>query len=90
MLHRLYVVYDKQTQCVAGPVITVRHQAEAIRAFTALILDKQTVPGQYPLDYVLMFLGQLDDNHPAITGSEYVTVISGADVVAGITSAQEK
>lgn len=82
MIQRLYVVYDKMTQCVAGPVITVRHQAEAIRAFTSLIMDKQTVPGNYPTDYVLMQVGTLDDAHPSISGAEYVVVITGADIIS--------
>nr|QJB19861.1 MAG: nonstructural protein [Microvirus sp.] len=82
MIQRLYVVYDKMTQCVAGPVITVRHPAEAIRAFTSLIMDKQTVPGNYPTDYVLMAVGTLDDAHPSISGCEYVIIISGADIIS--------
>lgn len=88
MLQRLYVVYDKMTQCVAGPVITVRHHGDAIRAFTSLIMDKQTVPGNYPTDYVLMQVGTLDDSHPRIEGADYVVVITGADIISAAN--QEK
>lgn len=56
-----YCVLDVKTGLFSQPVFLI-HDQVAVRAFVELSQDKSTTIGKYPADYVLMFVGQFDDN----------------------------
>lgn len=55
----LFVVFDKKAGAVLGPVCPFRSDGEAERWFRGLIGDRETLPGQYPGDFVLVCVGAL-------------------------------
>lgn len=83
MLWQLLAILDKAAGTTVGPIITVRHQIEATRAFLQLCLDPQTNIGKNPEDYALYLIGTYDDGlmelkpmHPEliITAQEAIQV----------------
>ena len=83
MLWQLLAILDKATGSTVGPIITVRHQIEATRAFLQLCLDPQTNIGKNAEDFALYLIGHYDDStmelqplHPAIviTAQEAIQV----------------
>lgn len=58
---RLYQIYDLTAQAAAGPIMAFRIDAAAIRAFNAVLVNKETLPGQYPDQFELRLLGEQDD-----------------------------
>lgn len=61
MLLNGYCVLDVKTGLFSQPVFLI-HDQVAVRAFVELSADPTTTIGKYPADYVLMFVGQFDDN----------------------------
>lgn len=57
----VYAVYDKAVNAYLQPFYA-RTAGEAIRSFTELANDRNTNVGRHPLDYVLMYMGEYDDN----------------------------
>jgi len=71
-MHReLYCIVDRKAKDLVGPVITVRHEAEAIRLFCSLIAAKgETQVGQFPKDHSLHHIGTLLlDNNADLAGN---------------------
>lgn len=71
----LYIVFDRKAGAVLGPVCPFRSDGEAQRWFRGLVADKETLPGQYPNDFLLVAVGALQPR----TG---LLVIQAADGVA--------
>lgn len=82
MRYNLFIIWDRKAECATGPVITVRHEAEATRAFTQITLDPQTTIGQNPEDFELVRLGTMDDAIPELKPEETVTVLTALEVIA--------
>lgn len=57
---KLFQVRDLVADAVAGLIISEKSEAPAIRAFYSLLGNAQTQPGQFPADYVLIYLGSQD------------------------------
>lgn len=68
-LTQLYQLFDTTAQCVAGPIILDKSQASVIRMFNALLGNKDILPGQYPEQFNLLFVGEQDDETGTITGT---------------------
>lgn len=74
-MHReLYCIVDRKAKDLVGPVITVRHEAEAVRLFCSLIAAKgETQVGQFPKDHTLMAIGKIElDNEIMLAGEFYI------------------
>lgn len=76
MKTRLYQLYDKTAGMVTGPIITEKKDGPAIRAFHAVLADNRTLPGRYPDQFQLHYLGEQDEE----TGS--IDPGTGAQIVA--------
>jgi len=74
---KLYQVYDTVGQNVLGPIITVKHDAAAVRIFTEALKDQKTALAQHPQDYVLLYLGTQDDDTGVIVSEMPKTVLTG-------------
>lgn len=74
----LYQIYDTVDQRVVGPIMTVRHEAAAIRYFTDLLRDEKTTIGQHPDDYKLILIGTQNEDTGIINGaSEPLDALTG-------------
>lgn len=74
----LFQIFDIQGQCVAGPIMTAHHEGAAIRNFTDLLKNKETVLGAHPQDFELRFLGYQDEDTGILDGVELPhSVITG-------------
>lgn len=79
MKQTIYAIYDNKAEDFIGApqaLVTFKHDAAAIRFFTDLALDKNTVLARHPEDYELIALATMEN-----TGIELLparTVITGA------------
>lgn len=76
--NRLYQLYDLVAENAAGPIMSEKRDGPAIRAFTAVLADPKTLPGQYPDHFALLFLGEQDDQSSEITAIKPIPVLTGA------------
>lgn len=67
MLAHLYQVYDLCAEAHIGPIILERAHGPALRTFTTVLQDKNTMIGQYPQHYDLIWLGDIEDTTGVIT-----------------------
>lgn len=89
----LYQIRDLVGQTVVGPIITVKHQGAAVRHFTDLLKDKNTIIASHPDDYELVCLGYQNEETGAIdpidkptavlTGTQWVYMQQAAAAAAG-------
>ena len=89
MLWQLLAILDKATGSTVGPIITVRHQIEATRAFLQLCLDPQTAIGKNPEDFALYLIGTYDDSLMEITPSRPELVITAQEAIMVARRAKE-
>lgn len=55
---RLYQMYDSVAMQVTGPIIAATRDEAVIRQFTDVLARPETLPGQYPEDFSIMFIGE--------------------------------
>lgn len=75
---RLYQLYDLTAQAVAGPIVSEKKDAPAIRAFTTVLEDKNTMPGRYPEQFELRLIGTQDEETSQINALVPQTIATGA------------
>lgn len=63
----LYVVYDNQAHEVGRVAALHRADAAAIREFTDLLNNRDTMVGQHPEDYELLKIATIDETTGEIT-----------------------
>lgn len=74
MIYKIFSVYDKKVGAFMTPFFS-RSKGEAVRSFTDACSDGQHQFVKHPEDYVLMALGEYDDQ----TGS--IIAVDSADPV---------
>lgn len=75
----LYQIKDHIGHTMAGPIMTVMHEAAAVRYFMDMLRDNTTMIGKHPEDYSLVFLGYQDDETGAIDPRENpLTILKGS------------
>jgi hypothetical protein len=57
----ILALFDNVANCQAGPLITERAAAPAIRAFHDALSQQNTMPGRFPSNYDLKCVGTIDD-----------------------------
>lgn len=67
MKREIIAIIDTIAQDIAGPVVLFRHDAAAVRYFSDIATDPQTMIHRHVSDYDLVSLGQLDDQTFTIT-----------------------
>lgn len=90
MLWQLLAILDKAAGCTVGPIITVRHQIEATRAFLGICLDPQSNIFKNPEDYALYHIGHYDDSTMEITPQHPAIVITAQEAIMVARRAQEE
>lgn len=78
-MKKIYAILDTLAGVIVGGLHTFPHDAPAVRFFSDIAGDPQTMIGRHPDDHALICLGTLsDDNHimPFADGNQIV--ITGA------------
>lgn len=80
MIHEIYSIQDSKSQTF-NPPFYQKNTGEAIRTFTKLVNDPQSVLNQFPEDFILVRLGKFCDDSGEIipdtqaiigTASQYI------------------
>ncbi len=74
----LTAIRDNVARDLAGPIIMVRHEAVAIRAFSDIARTPETNVNRYLDDHDLVLLGELDDDTLQITPQNRVLMHGSA------------
>lgn len=70
------LIRDNVAQDIAGTISVVRHEAQAVRYFSDIAVDPNTMINRHPADYDLLQVGLLEDDL-TITPTQR-TIITGA------------
>ena len=76
-IKQLYQLHDRESGIVGGPIMAAHRAAPAIREFHAVLADKDTQPGKYPEHFVLLRVGEQDEETGQITGGPPEVVTTG-------------
>lgn len=74
---KLYILYDLQAESTMGQIIGSTRDAAAVRQFCELLANKETIVGQYPADFNLISIGELDETTGQITSGRPALIYSG-------------
>lgn len=86
----IFALFDNVAACQAGPLITERAAAPAIRAFHDALAQPNTMPGRFPTNYDLKCLGTVDDESMQIEAQTPVlTVARGQEWLDAQNSARQ-
>lgn len=61
-MRNLYQLYDLTANTVLGSIIIEKHDGPAVRTFNDVLADRNTMPGQHPQDFILLQIGQQDED----------------------------
>lgn len=62
-MQKIYAIFDTVSQMIVGQLLLCRHDAQAVRAFSDIINDKQqNMLNQHPDDFQLLCLGTILEN----------------------------
>lgn len=82
MTQGLYVVVDNKAGQALGGVHVFRHDAPAVRMFTDIHADEQSVIHKHPSDFALVRVGRFDDELLLIEAHDPVVIVTGEAVAA--------
>jgi len=77
---QVYTVYDKAVNAYMQPFYC-RTKGEAIRSFTEACCDKKSNFFKYATDYVLMELGEYDDQTGLFASREPMRIVSAHEII---------
>lgn len=63
---KIYSIYDKKAMTYS-PVMSFENEVLAVRSFEQFVLAGNNTVSQYPSDFVLCYLGEMDDTTGALT-----------------------
>lgn len=67
---QLYIIYDTVAMTTLGGILLAHREQQAIRTFSELLNNKDTAPGQYPSDFTLLHVGEMNTDTGELTGTE--------------------
>lgn len=74
----IYAIRDTLAQALVGGLFLHSHSASAVRFFSDVASDAQTLVSRHIDDHELVFLGTLDEETGAIVSDAPAVVITGA------------
>lgn len=89
MVYTLFAIRDNAAGITIGPVITVRHQIEASRAFMQMALDPQTNIGRNPEDFSLHKIGTYNDTDMTLNSHTPELIITAQECIQIARRAKE-
>ncbi|WNK13916.1 MAG: nonstructural protein [Microvirus sp.] len=93
-MNRIYAIRDTLAQALVGGLHLFKHDAAAVRFFTDVISDAQTMLHRHPNDHELICLGEVCDSGKDMSVDGFVggpvVVITGSAWVASQTPKLER
>lgn len=74
---KLYQMFDTVSMTVFGPIIHGSRDEAVVRQFTDILNRPETLPGQYPKDFVLMHIGEQNQETGEIEPVDPQTIYTG-------------
>lgn len=84
MVTKVFAIQDVKSEMFHTPFF-YPHNGQALRAFTELVRDGQSMVSKYPGDFKLVWIGTFDDASGKLVASDMVTLGFGTDFVASDT-----
>lgn len=81
---RIYAILDKVADALTGGLQTHKHEAAAIRVFVDIANDPQTTIAHHPDDFVLLCLGQVNEDHTITAMERPLEILTGSAWKASI------
>lgn len=66
-LSQIFQMWDREANCVHGPIFTEYNEKLAIRGFQHVLANPKHIVGQYPDQFDLKLLGHLNEETGEIT-----------------------
>jgi len=76
-VQRIFSVYDSKTQSW-GPPFFALHLGQAMRMWSDLVNDGQSLVSKHPADFALYDIGEYDDSNASITPRSPVQMLQTA------------
>lgn len=83
---KLYSAYDKKALSYS-PLMCFVDEISAIRTFESAVHDSASIISRYPADFVLVYLGEMDERTGKITTLDVPNMVLEAAAVAGLYNA---
>lgn len=84
----LYQIRDNKAEMVAGPIMAAKAEAVAVREFTKIIRNTDTMPGQHPEDYDLMKIGDQDEETGQVSAQLPTVILNGKTYLDSMTTSE--
>lgn len=86
-MKKLYAVWDRDAESIGGQVLVSSRDEAAIRAFSDLLSNPETLPGKHPQSFELWYLGEvveaplgpslnIEKSHCVLTGEQWLALQS--------------
>lgn len=80
MLINVYSIFDNKAGAYMQPFFFQAH-GQAVRAFSDLSNDQNSMCGKHPADYTLYHVGVFDDQKAILEGVQLVNLGSGLELI---------
>ena len=81
----MFAVYDS-VSCVYDRPFPAMNDADAIRSFTSIAMNKDTVIGQHPEHFKLFRIGKYNDSTGNLKGEGPIHIASAHEIVSKVTN----
>lgn len=87
MKMKMYSLLDEKAKVFSRPFYA-NTDGEALRSFSSVIEDKNSMPGKFPIDFTLWKVGEFDDNtgHISMLEAGVSFLAKGVDFVKVVES----
>lgn len=71
-MEKIYAIYDLTARAIVGQLAMFRHDAAAMRFFSDVASQRETIVGMHPQEFELIALGMIDENQNVIPNREKI------------------
>lgn len=82
MITNAYSIHDTKSETF-NPPFYQKNAGEAIRSFTKIVNDKNSVLNEFPEDYVLVEIGQWDDEKGLLMSGDHKILGTASQYIRG-------
>lgn len=77
---KMYSFLDEKAKLFSRPFYA-NHDGEALRSFSAVVADKESMPGKFPADFTLWRIGVWNDNTGVIKSDKPEYLAKAVDFI---------
>lgn len=74
---QLYILFDTIAMTTLGHIVQANREEQAIRSFREILEQKDTAPGSYPADFVMLHIGEQNTETGELTSKEPTPIYTG-------------